>query len=239
MMAHFAIAGTPFAIVDCDWPDDLVQRFLDIIGRVWNRMPPLARLMFQWHVRARGGPVIRLASDRGRWGGRYGWAAFNPKDGNLWFHAAAFAHVPDALAVESSVAHELAHAILFVLGEPRHVSGSGHPGREWLVEEVLERWGYDPARFEVWRRFVHEEDDRLPARQPPMADAEFEDLQRARLAHLERKAVERTTFLAEKQPYLDAASARSPEEHVRLAEREPASVPEALAGARLPTASKG
>jgi hypothetical protein len=142
MMTPLAIAGTPFTIVDCDWPDDLVQRFLDIVGRFWSRMPPLARMMFKWHVSARGGPVIRLVTDRGRWGGRYGWAAFNPKDGNLWFHASAFAHIPDALAVESGVAHELAHGLLFVLGEQRHVSGSGHPGREWLVEEVLERWGY-------------------------------------------------------------------------------------------------
>jgi len=110
------VDGTPFAVVECDWEDDLVKRFLETVKRVWVPLPAVVKAAFNRYVERESSPVVRLVTDRTRWGGGSGWAAFDPKDRVLWVHSSPFRHLSDATLLQAGVAHELAHAVLFILG---------------------------------------------------------------------------------------------------------------------------
>ena len=198
------VDGTPLTIMECDWRDDLLRRFTDTFGEVWRQLPPGVQEVLRKHE-----IVVHLASDRSRWKGTLGWAAFKPEKCDvlgLWFHSSGFAYVLDDTAVKAAVAHELAHALMFLLGEKWHRRQSRHPGPEWLVWAILEIWRYDPERAEVWRRYIDEADDRLPERCPPMTDKDFELLCAERRERRENTTAQRMAFLRENQRFLALAA---------------------------------
>ncbi len=224
------IECTPFTIVECDWEDALVARFLEAVRSVWEPLPPVVKTVFHWYVGKESSPVIRLVSDRTRWGGESGWAAFVPKDRALWVHSSPFHHLSDAMLLHAGIAHELAHAIFFILEEHWHQRATKYPGPEWLVSALQKRWGYDPEQAEAWRRFLDDANPRLPERTPPMPPADFERFLDEWRTLLAEQASRREAFLVEKAPYLKFAGGQADALRSRLAEERPDLLVKVLAG---------
>src|SRR5262249_22756290 len=150
----------------------------------------------------------------------------------------------EALLVNAGIAHELAHAILFILGEHWHQRATVYPGPEWLVCALLKEWDYRPEEAEAWRRFLDDADPRLPKRVPPMPPGEFERFLAKWRTQLAEQECQRKAFLAEKEPYLAFAGGKAHAKHVRLAEERPELLMKVLAGeltveAALATAREG
>jgi hypothetical protein len=231
------LSGTPFTIVEHDEKEKPPLRILESLSNAWGSLPPLAQGVLGSYVKREGAPGIRLASDRSRWKGRAGWAAFDPKERIFWIHYSPFAHVPHDSLLQAGIAHELAHALFFVLEERWHRRATVHGGPEWLVTAILEQWGYDPDRADEWRRYLDETNDLLPPRNEFLSDDEYNQIRELEHKEQEAHASRRHKFLADNRVYLDVASGKCTESLRTLAERHPEQLPEALRKMLVETAS--
>jgi len=125
------------------------------------------------------------------------------------------------MLLQAGIAHELAHAVFFILGEHWHQRATRYPGPEWLVSALQTRWGYDPERAEAWRRFLDDANPLLPERTPTMPTTEFERFVDEWRRLLAEKTSRREMFLAEKAPYIEFAGGEADASHLRLADERP------------------
>lgn len=222
------IGGTPFTIVESDWPDDAIPPLLATFQKVWKQLPSLIQGVVRSYVERESTPVIRLATNRFRWKGKGGWAAFVPKERVIWVHSSPFMHRLDADLLEAGIAHELAHVVFFILGEHWHQRATIHGGPEWLVLAIMPLWGYDPERAEEWRRFLDPNDDLLPQGHQPIDRDTYNQLRDSERKDAELVDNNRAKFLAENRAYIDVASGNCADSLKSVAESQPEQLPEAI-----------
>ncbi|EDL56393.1 hypothetical protein [Gimesia maris] len=99
-------------------------------------------------MKSDGAPSVWLLNPR-EIGEGSPWAVTRDEGRTFFFLSKVLEKIPFNY-LQLFVAHELAHTFCIVLNEPSHMTMDDPIRREWIVWQLMEKWGFDQIGAEAW-----------------------------------------------------------------------------------------
>ncbi len=195
--------GTVVEIVRYDCQQEEVDRFAVSFQVVWGRLPETVRTLLAAHWSVHRLDVI-LTALPAPWGRKGGFASAKPDGCGVYFWSEVLRDIPEE-HLQTDIAHELAHIVFILSGEPGHTR-PGYVKAEWLITELLPQWGYDQVASDEWKFRNLDLDGATPSWiDPARGGRTLSDMMDKYREALQLRSKDRAHYCEEQKQYFDFA----------------------------------